>query len=262
MNPTKSYPTMVTQTISLTGLNEFLRNEFSVDRYPANEQGGVYRPSERPIRRLGLALEPFPDLKKWINEEQLDALWLHRPWQLNDKVLPPDLGVLYHHLPFDETLTMGFSPRMAAAFGATSVLEPLGYKQATLETGERLPERPIGMVFDGATLEFDGWLNQVKALFGGYDRAEAGQSLTRSNHDLSRIAVVGAMNDNLVHEAAERGADIYITGQYRKQAQEAVDVTGIAVIAVGHRRSEVWGLRELANLLQEHWSLGCLVYGI
>src|SRR5919199_2275738 len=213
-----SYVNMVSQLIGLGDLDKFLREEFKVDRYAANERGGIYRPSDRPIKRLGLALEPFPELTDWVSNEQLDALWLHRPWQLHDRGLPSDVGVLYHHLPFDETLTMGFSPRMATALGATSALEPLGFKQATLETGEPLPQRPIGMLFDGAEQEFDGWLNHIKVMFDGYDRAEAGQSLNRSDQSISRIAVVGAMNDNLVREAAERGADLYITGQYRKQA--------------------------------------------
>ena len=61
------------------------------------------------------------------------------------------------------------------------------------------------------------------------------------------------MNDALVREAADRGANLYVTGQYRKPGQEAVDETGIAVVAVGHRRSEEWGLRALAHLLRQRW---------
>ncbi|GAB3552725.1 Nif3-like dinuclear metal center hexameric protein [Spirosoma fluminis] len=257
-----SYLSMVTQLIGLNDLDEFLRNEFHAARYPATEQGGVYHESQRPIQKVGLALESFPDLLTWVRTEQLDALWLHRPWQLNPRALPSDVGVFYHHLPFDETLTMGFSPRMAAALGTTGPLQPIGFKQATADTGELLPQRPIGMLFESAGQEFDGWLNLIKTMFGSYDRAEAGRSLTTHMHNISRIAAVGAMNDTLIREAADRGAQLYLTGQYRKQAQEAVDETGIAVIAVGHRRSEEWGLLALADLLQERWQLDCVVHGI
>lgn len=239
---------MVTQSITLNNLVNFLRSEFVVDRYPVDEQGGIYRPSERPVQRLGLALEPGPHLSAWVAKHRPDALWLHRPWQLDPATLAADVGVLYHHLPFDETLTIGYNLPLAAQLGAVGPLEPIGYKQATDETGEPLPRRAIGMLTDVAELEFDAWLHRVKTTFDGYDRAEAGRQT-----DVTRIAFIGAMNDALVREAADRGANLYVTGQYRKPAQEAVDETGIAVVAVGHRRSEEWGLRALADRLRRHW---------
>lgn len=239
---------MVVQSIVLDDLVDFLKNEFAAERYPPDERGGIYHPSERPVGRLGLALEPGSGLAKWVTDQQLDALWLHRPWQLDLSALPPDVGVLWNHLPFDETLTIGYNTRLATQLGATGPLEPLGYKQATTEAGEPLPQRAIGMLFDVPEGEFDAWLETVKTTFSGYDRAEAGRQT-----NVSRFAVVGAMNDALVREAADRGADVYLTGQYRKPGQEAVDETGLAVIAVGHRRSEEWGLQALAALLRQRF---------
>ena len=72
--------------------------------------------------------------------------------------------------------------------------------------------------------------------------------------EVSRVAVVGAMTDALVREAASRGADVYTTGQLRQPAQAAVLETGIGVVGVGHRRCEEWGLRALAGVLCERWS--------
>ncbi len=254
---------MVVQSIALSSLVDFLSKEFAVDRYPANEQGGVYRASERPIQRLGLALEPGPGLLAGVAKHQPDALWLHRPWQLDAAALPADIGVVYNHLPFDETLTIGYNRPLAAQLGALGSLEPLGYKQAANEAGEPLPQRAIGMLFDVPNQEFDPVLQKVKRLFGGYDRATLGRTPALAawaenrtqDHPTAvrRVAVVGAMNDALVWEAADRGAQVYITGQYRKPGQEAVDETGMAVIAVGHRRSEEWGLRALAHLLRQRW---------
>lgn len=61
------------------------------------------------------------------------------------------------------------------------------------------------------------------------------------------------MNDALIREAADRGVGLYLMGQYRTLAQAAVDETGVAVTAAGHRRSEEWGLRALADALRERW---------
>lgn len=251
---------MSTSPVYLNDIADFLRDELAVNRYSGTEQGGVYYPSKRPIRRLGLALEPFPKLTDWASETQIDALWLHRPWQLDLTSLPADLGILTHHLPFDETLTIGYNHRLAKQMGAIGGLDPIGYKQDTVEAGKVLPRRPLGMLIDIAPQEFDQWLTTVKTMFGGYDRAEAGQGTAGWQPTSYRVAVVGAMTDVLVREAAAKGATMYLTGSYRKPGQQAVDATGIAFIAVGHRRSEVWGLRELASLLHERCSVDCVVY--
>ena len=245
---------------SLDELDEFLRNELAANRYPDQEQGGIYYPSERPIHRLGLALDPFHSLPAWIDENHLDALWFHRPWQLNLDKLPADIGILAHHLPFDETLTIGYNEQLAKQLGATGSIDPLGYKQATTETGELLPRRPIGMVIDVTEQEFDDLLREIKTIFGGYERAEAGPGLGGWQATSNRIAVVGAMNDVLIREAADQGAHLYLTGAYRKPAQQAVNETGMAVVAIGHQRVEEWGLQALADLLHDRWAIDCLIH--
>ncbi len=254
------YAKMNTSPFFLNDLADFLQTELGANRYEDAEKGGVYHPCQRPIKRLGLSLEPFSDLPNWVNDLQLDAVWLHRPWQFDPAVLPPDVGILTHHLPFDETLTMGFNARLSAQIGAIGSLKPLGYKQDADEDGTLLPQRPIGMLVDVVEQEFDHWLSTVKTMFGGYDRAEAGHGSGGWQGSNGRVAVVGAMTDELVREAARQGAHLYLTGSYRKPGQQAVDETGIAVIAVGHRRSEVWGLRALADLLHEHWEIECVLH--
>lgn len=236
------------RAVLLSAITAFLGEKFSVDRYSEREQGGMYHPSKRPVRRLGLALEPFPDLANQVAAIRPDALWLHRPWKLDLNALPPDTGIIYHHLPFDEYLTMGYNPRLADRLQATGPLEPLGFKQDTSETGAPLPQRPIGMLFDASRRPVSDWIGQLASLFGGYDQADPGHQTV-----VGRVAVVGAMNDRLVREAADRGAGLYVTGQYRPSAQEAVTESGMAVVALGHRRTEEWGLQALADLLREQW---------
>jgi len=239
---------MSAEPLLVNHIADYLEHELATGRYPISEQGGIDCPSDRPVRRLGLALEPFPGILNWVREQQLDALWLHRPWQLDASQLPAGLALLHHHLPFDETLTMGLNHRLARLLGAADPVRPLGTKQATDERGHLLPPRPIGMLIDVPTREFDAQLATISRAFIGYDRAEAGR-----HTDVTRLAVVGAMTDTLVRQAAEAGAELYLTGQYRKPAQDAVNQTGMAVIAVGHRRTEEWGLLALAELLRERW---------
>lgn len=229
---------------SIQALADFLAGLLTIDRYPPDEQGGIFKVGNRPIERLGLALEPFPEIDSWVKTNQIDILWLHRPWRLPPDALPGDVGILYHHLPFDEHLTMGYNSPLAEVFELKN-LETLGVKQSQLPDGTLLPKRPIGMVANAPTMPFATWQERMQAEFGGFDQAVAGQTAP-----IERIAVVGAMNDALIREAAERGATLYLTGQYRPSANEAVRETGMNVIAVGHRRSEEWGLRALGKILK------------
>ncbi|GAB3335590.1 Nif3-like dinuclear metal center hexameric protein [Larkinella ripae] len=228
-------------------LIHFLSALFDSPAYPPDEQGGFYfRPDQHlpnaPVQRLGLALEPGPDLPDWISKNRIGTLWLHRPWQLDPAVLPTHIPVLFHHLPFDEHLTIGYNRLLANTLSMPwTATEMLGTKQAP-----GFPARPIGMIGTVPERDFASWCAQFSKLFGGYEDARPG------TQDVpGRMAVVGAMNNELIREAACRGAGLYVTGQYRKGAQKAVDETGMAVMAVGHRRSEEWGLRMLAEVLRK-----------
>ncbi|NEQ21283.1 MAG: NGG1p interacting factor NIF3 [Microcoleus sp. SIO2G3] len=222
--------------LSLDELARFLNQFLAVHRFK-DEQGGVYRDSSRPIHRIGLALEPWMQLDEWVGNEQLDALFLHRPWKLELERLESDVGVVSYHLAFDECLTLGFNLRLAVVLGMEGI-EVLGQKEG----------RPIGMIGEVQPQSFASYCRYIDEVFGGQDKALPGGS-----EKVSRVAVVGAMTDILVREAASRGADVYVTGQLRQPAEEAVRETGIGVVAVGHRRCEEWGLQALAGVMRERW---------
>jgi putative NIF3 family GTP cyclohydrolase 1 type 2 len=224
---------------------EFLNCLFGVERFSASERGGIYLGSSRPIKRIGLALEPGKQFQEWLNAESLDALFLHRPWKLETEQIPDEIGIICYHLPFDEYLTIGFNIRLAQVLNISN-LEVLGEKE----------NRPIGMIGETSSQCFTNLCNCVSQIFGGYEQVS--QPI---NPEITRIAVVGAMTDSLVREAASRGVNVYITGQLRKPAAEALQETKIGAIAVGHHRSEIWGLRALSGILQERWSsLEVVVY--
>ncbi|MBD1863127.1 MULTISPECIES: Nif3-like dinuclear metal center hexameric protein [Trichocoleus] len=213
-------------------LNQFLRvHQFELD------PGGIYRPSNLPIQRLGLALEPWSDLAEWVTETEIDALFLHRPWKLEGDQLPAHVGVVAYHLAFDEQMTIGFNPLLANTLGLFD-LEVLGQKAG----------RPIGMLGSTSSQCLESFCDRVQQAFGGCEAVERGLPQT-----VTKVAVVGAMTEDLVRDAKTRGAEIYITGQFRQPARSAVLETGINVIVVGHRRSEEWGLQALAGVLRERW---------
>lgn len=223
--------------IYLDDIAQFLAKFLAVERYE-NDQNGIYVPSYRAIARLGLVLEPRSDLAKWTRRERIDALFLHRPWQLQPEKLAADIGVIAYHLAFDECFTLGFNPRLATVLGMSN-LEVLGKKEG----------RAIGMIGEIERHNFDSYCDRIDQVFDGYDKANPGNCT-----EILRVAVVGAMNNALVREASDRGANIYVTGQLRQPAEDALLETGIGYIAVGHRRCEEWGLKALGGVLTERWA--------
>ncbi len=200
----------------------------------AGEPPTLFVPSGRPVRRLGLAREPGPALAGWMDAHGLDAVFLHRPWGVDDAGLPPDAAVLASHAPFDARLTVGLNPDLARALGLRDP-RPFGEKDG----------RAVGMMGDVQPAEPAAWIDCVVRTFGGVDDVLPGRA-----DAIRRVAVVGAMTDALVRQAAADGAALYVTGQVRQPGLRAAAATGMGIVAVGHARGETYGLRLLAGMIE------------
>lgn len=202
-----------------------------------DERNGMLTEGDPFVRRIGLALEPSHVMHAG-GTGGLDALLLHRAFGMEQLHLAPSLGVLAYHLPFDDRMTLGDNPRLAALLEMTSV-EPVPGEGA----------RTIGMIGDTAPCAAAGLQERLAQLFGALEEV-----VPPREDEVRRIAVAGAMTAALIHEAGRRGAGLFLTGQLRAPAREAVRETGIGAVAVGHARAERWGLRALGGLLRERWA--------
>jgi len=225
-----------TAMISPNNLANFLDQYLETARY-ADEPAIVFRPFGRAVNRLGMVLEPWPGLTDWVKQEKLDALFVHRPFKMEMEDLPQDVGVFASHLPFEERLALGYNSRLADALGMSN-LQPLGHRKG----------RPLGMLGDVPPQTVGAFYKSVFDVFGGREDAR-----TCERNEVTRVAVVGVMTAELMHEASERGAEVYVTGQMRQPAREAILDTGLGVIIVGHHRSGEWALRLLAHVLRERF---------
>jgi putative NIF3 family GTP cyclohydrolase 1 type 2 len=230
------HPTPADGAPPLDALADFL-DALLVVEPRGDDPAGIIVPTERPVRRLGLLLEPSADVGAWAMENALDAVFLHRPWGLAPDALPPGVGVLAYHRGFDARMSVGWNPRLAAALGMRG-LRPLGEKDGA----------PLGMIGDVDAQPWEAFRALFEAELGGSESI-----IPPRRSEIRRVVVVGAMTDALVREAAEAGADVYLTGQMRVPARKAVEETGVGAIAAGHARAEAWGLRALAASLRERF---------
>ena len=224
-------------SLTLTFLATYLDNYLGSAHF-LHDQHGVYRPSQRPIKRIGLALEPWSEIGLWVREERLDALFLHRPYRLDISLLPVDVGVLSYHLAFDFNLTFGFNLRLANVLQLTNLV-PFAIKDNI----------PLGMLGDIAPTTLDSFLQCLEEVFGAPPEVNA-----KYAEPVQRIAISGAMTDTLIRDAAAQNVQLYITGQFRQPARIAVQETRLTVATIGHASGEYWGLQSLASLLHERWA--------
>jgi putative NIF3 family GTP cyclohydrolase 1 type 2 len=222
--------------IALSDIATYLDSYLGSTRFP-HDQNGIYHPSQRPIQRIGIALELWPDLAQWVQHERLDALFLHRPWHLDLQTLPAETGILAYHLAFDLTLPFGLNLRLAHILQMNSPM-PFAFKDAV----------PLGMFGDIPPVPLAIITERLKNIF-----TVAPVIATSYTETVSRIAIVAAMTNPLIHEAAALHVDLYITGQLRQPANKAVQETRMTVATIGHATGELWGLRELARILRERW---------
>ncbi len=230
---------------SLAEVAAFVRAALDADAFEGDPPT-VFVPSDRPVARLGLALEPGPELAAWVDADRLDAVFLHRPWRVGDADLPADVGVLASHAAFDGRLTIGWNPDLARNLELRDP-RPFGEKDG----------RAIGMIGDGDPADPAAWIERIARTFGGVDDVLPGRAET-----VRRVAAVGAMTDALVRQAAADGAELYVTGQMRQPGLRAAAETGIGIVAVGHARSEIYGLRLLAGMIERRFgdSIACVVH--
>lgn len=203
------------------------------------DEEALQRPGPEAVGRLALALEPA-DLPAIL---EADALFLHRSRHVGARW--PGVGVLGVHDAFDLQFTTGPNRRLAAALGWTGVQE-LTWQGRLVGVQATPPQR--------------GWPELRAALLaelGGED-----SSVPPVNSAAMQLALMNAMNPALLEHVAGRGVTVYLTGQLRPSAVETARALGLGVMALGHRRTELWGLRQLARELEAAFpGLKTVVYG-
>ncbi|MDO1448926.1 Nif3-like dinuclear metal center hexameric protein [Rhodocytophaga aerolata] len=214
----------------------FLDSVLSRHLYP-EEIPAIWKESPRPIKRLGLALEPDSYLAEWIKQEAMDAVFLHRPWKLATYPVPDDITFFSSHLPFDEQLTVGFNRILANRLKLTDI-KVLGTKEG----------RPVGMSGTIPVQMDAAFCKILDELFQGLE-----SSFQLTGKTIHKVAFVGAMTAQLIENAANQGVELYCTGQFREPARRAALATSMSIVAVGHKRSELFGLSLLADLLSTKW---------
>ena len=149
------------------------------------------------------------------------------------------------HLPLDAHPTLGNNATVYNKLGLRGTVMQ-GADGLYFDDKPLLPDRfmEANIGFGGVGVITDELLHKVFP--HGY------QSFGFESGKEYKVAICTGSGTSELEEARERGYNMFITGEIRESTPIYSAETGMAVIAAGHHRSEIFGVENIANWLVEN----------
>lgn len=157
-------------------------------------------------------------------------------------LLVNNLSLVGYHLPLDRHPEVGNNAQIYARLGLTD-RRPFGrYKGQSIACMGDLPE----------PMPFDGFRDRVREALGG-----EGLVLPFGPDTVRSVAICSGGAPELVREAIEAGADVYLTGEASEWVYHLAREEGIHYIGAGHHRTERFGVMALGEVLAREFAVDC-----
>lgn len=184
-------------------------------------------------------------------ENQADCIIVHHPngfWKGEDRVLVGKFGErmrrlmqngisLYgFHLPLDGHVEIGNNALIAKAMGLNIV-------DGFMREGEK---------FVGWIGEFDSPLTKEQFVVRAESAFPHGlqTKLLYGSDTIKKVAICSGSGASGIEEAISLGADAFITGEIKESVPISCEELGFNLVSAGHHRTEVFGVRALADKIQ------------
>lgn len=210
------------------------------------------------IRRIVTGVTASEALLREAIARDADAVLVHHGWFWKNEdprvrgprrtrlalTLAHDLNLFAYHLPLDAHPTLGNNAQLARILG----LEPLRD-----DAGNPLLCGPDNLI----------WLGTAPGLKTLADlQQRVAQRLTRTplvigdpNLPLARIAWCTGGAQNMMGDALDAGATVYITGEASEQTTHLARETGSGFIGAGHHATERYGAKALGEAVAAHFGI-------
>ena len=202
------------------------------------------------------------DLINWAVAKGSNVIFVHHPngFWFSDKekrvldtqygeymrmLLQNRISLFGFHLPLDAHPTLGNNATVYNKLGLKGTVMQCAhgpYFSDKPNLPDRFMEANIG--FGGVGVITDELLRKVFP--HGY------QSFGFESGKEYKVAICTGSGTSELEEARERGYNMFITGEIRESTPIYSTETGMAVIAAGHHRSEIFGVENIANWLIEN----------
>lgn len=154
-------------------------------------------------------------------------------------LLDNNINLVAYHLPLDIHCELGNNAQLASLLG--------------LENVQDLPVSPQGIVKMGELakpLSLQDFTEHLEACL-----ARAPLSEGHTNRLIRKVALCTGGGQNYIEQAAQAGADLFLTGEVSEQTIHFARENDIAFIAAGHHATERYGVKALGEYIAREFSL-------
>ena len=233
-----------------THLNTLLQIETIADYAP----NGIQVQGGETVRTVVTGVSACLDLFQAALAIQADLILVHHGlfWEKQPRVvtgnlkqrlrllLAHDLTLMAYHLPLDCHPELGNNIHILKRL-ALNPVQPFGKYHGHFLSFIGQTETPVA---------FAGFSARVQHLFGGNPLV-----LPFGPEKIQRVAVCSGAAPELIREAKEQGADLFLSGEATEPIFHYAKEERIHFIAAGHHRTETFGVRALGDYLAGHFKL-------
>ena len=150
------------------------------------------------------------------------------------RLMQNDISLLAYHLPLDAHPIVGNNAQLAERMGWL-----VTGQQGFIWTGELIESCSVDRVLE----ELGDSIDSNPLLISGGD------------HEVHQLAWCTGAAQSSIEQAAELGADLFISGEISEHTVHFAREAGIHYIAAGHHASERYGVQALGELLARRFGL-------
>jgi len=239
----------------LNKIVQYLDTLLYSDKYDDYAVNGLQVEGKKDVSVLALGVSASLKLFQKARTESADAVLVHHGllWKASHPMriksifknrikflLKNDMSLLAYHLPLDGHKKYGNNILIAKKLGLKDLNAFAKHGSKNIGIIGKLPK----------AVSFSSILNKTSHIFG-----QITANYCFSQDKIQRIAIVSGGADKDFLEATEKGADLYITGEFGEPVQEIARETGKSFISCGHYVTERFGLLKLEKVLRKKFSL-------
>jgi len=237
----------------LSAITKFLDNELNIKNVKDMSLNGLQVSGQGEVKKIGFAVDACFDVFEKAKELNCDMVVVHHGI-LWDKVNPltgpqykrvksiieGNISLYAAHLPLDKHARYGNNIQLAGLFDLGNIKEFGEYH-----------EEVVG---------FAGTLKKEMNLRDFSDMVEKKLNTKCSVLDFGKknvrtVAIVSGGGSSAVHEAIEKGLDIFFTGESTHGKYHFAKEGKINLITAGHYATETLGLKALQKLLGQKFNI-------
>jgi dinuclear metal center YbgI/SA1388 family protein len=241
--------------IPVNEILEEIARLLSVERFADYGPNGLQVPGASEVSSLATGVSAHAELFELAVAERVELLLVHHGlfWstgaQVIDETLKRRLGLLFdaniglasYHLPLDAHPEIGNNALISRALGAQELTRFAPHR------GE-----PIGILgrFAGEGVAADDLLARVREL-----TAREPLVFDTGPERVRLLAVVSGAGSDYLQDAADAGADAFVTGEPAERAMAIARESRLHFIAAGHYATETFGIRALGDHVAQRFGL-------